>query len=72
MNGVQISKMGKSGLTKPGAMKGGLPGGFPGGFPGGNPKSMEAAMAQLQQMQGGGGSNAQKDMLKMFQQMSKR
>ncbi len=68
MNGVQISKMGKSGLTKPGAMKGGLPGGFPGG----NPKSMEAAMAQLQQMQGGGGSNAQKDMLKMFQQMSKR
>eukprot|EP01084_Bolivina_argentea_P196447 336727_1 len=75
-----ISKMGKSGMTKPGGMK------LPGGLPGGNPKAMEAAMQQLQmqggpgaqqnmlkmfqQMQGGGGSGSQQDMLKMFQQMS--
>ncbi len=66
MNGVQVSKMGKSGMTKHGAMKN-----FPGGFPGGNPKSMEAAMKQLQ-MQGGGGPGAQQDLLKMLQQMSQR
>ncbi len=76
LNGLQISKMGKSGMTKPGGMK----------LPGGNPKAMEAAMQQLQmqggpgaqqnmfkmfqQMQGGGGSGSQQDMLKMFQQMS--
>ncbi len=81
MNGLQISKIGKSGMTKPGGMK--LPGGPPGRFPGGNP--MEAAMKQLQmqggpgaqqdmlkmfqQLQGGGGSDSQQDMLKMFQQM---